>query len=134
MSVHNDLSTGINEIERAQAQSVRELREAQLTLPSLLSGEAMFRALQAALDDLKRSAPQFHDILIQVDNLTVTEISFIEPYTFLLQGLDEKGHDPAIARVCHFSQLNVKVISRPQHGKDRLVSRVIQGFAPTTET
>ena len=118
----------MSDIEAASARRKDEVREAQLALPHLMSGKAMFLALSHAVDEIKSSAPQDHDVLIQVGDLIVTELSFIKPYAFLLKGLDEKGHNAAI--VCHFTQLSARIFQRRQRGANRLVSRVIQGFAP----
>jgi len=128
MSHIDDLAAGVNEMQRAEAQRAQELRESQVSLPQLLSGWAMFLALKSAVDEIKSSAPQDHDVLIQVGDLIVTGLSFIKPYAFLLKGLDEKGHNAAI--VCHFTQLSARIFQRRQRGANRLVSRVIQGFAP----
>src|SRR5439155_23547696 len=86
MSHIDDLAASINEAQRAQAQQAQELRESQLALPRLLSGEAMFLAMKRAMDELVSRAPQDHDVLIQIGDLTITEARFIEPHTFRLDG------------------------------------------------
>ncbi len=120
MSHIDDLAASINEAQ--------ELRESQLALPRLLSGEAMFLAMKRAMDELVSRAPQDHDVLIQIGDLTITEARFIEPHTFLFEGFDQHGHRTGI--VCHFTQVEVHIAYRPKRSADRMVSRVIQGFSP----
>ena len=127
MSQIDDLSAGINEMEHARAQNAQELREAQLALPHLLSGEATFIALKRAVDEFQSRAPQNHDVLIQVNDLIVIKAQFIKPHTFFFEGLDEDGHRAGI--VCHFTQVKARILYRPQRETDRIISRVIQGFA-----
>jgi hypothetical protein len=127
MSHIDDLSASMDDLQRAQAQSAQELREAQLALPCLLSGQATFIAMKRAVDEFQSRAPQNHDVLIQVDDIIVTEAQFIKPHTFLFEGLDEDGHRAGI--VCHFTQVKARILYRPQRETDRIISRVIQGFA-----
>jgi hypothetical protein len=97
---------------------------AQIALPKLLSGEATWLALKRAVDDLVRLAPQDHDVLVCVGDVSVHKIEFIEPHTLLFEGLDQNGHRTGL--VIHFSQLNARVVYLPKRGP----SRVITGFAP----
>jgi hypothetical protein len=92
----------------------------------LLSGDATLAGLKSAVDHLVGTAPQDHDVLILVDDLYVLNVTFIEPHTFLFEGVNLDGHQAA--RVIHFSQVQVSVIYRPKLG----TSRVITGFAPNT--
>jgi len=91
----------------------------------LLSGDATWLALECAVNDLVRSAPQDHDVLIQVGNVSVTKARFIKPHTFLFEGVDQDGHRTGL--VMHFSQVRAHVIYLPKRGADR----VITGFSRT---
>jgi len=88
----------------------------------------MFLAMKHAVNDLVGRAPQDHDVLIQIGDLAVTEARFIEPHSFLFEGVDQNGHRAGV--VCHFTQVIVKVVYRPKQSDERIVSRVIQGFSP----
>lgn len=118
----------IHQMEREKAIRHREAEDAQILLPHLLSGHAMFAAMKRAVDDLVGRAPQDHDVLIQIGDLSVLEAQFIEPHSFLFEGVDQNGHRAGI--VCHFTQVIVKVVYRPKRSAERVVSRVIQGFSP----
>jgi hypothetical protein len=97
---------------------------AQIALPKLLSGEAIWLALQRAVDDLVRLAPQDHDVLVCVGDVSIDKIEFIEPHTFLFKGFGQNGHRTAL--IIHFSQLAARIVYLPKRGP----SRVITGFAP----
>jgi hypothetical protein len=84
-----------------------------------LSGEAVFNALKKAVDDLRESAPTDHDVLIQAFGITVIEVSFVEPHTFLLSGFDEEGNNTSV--VVHFTQLLTHIVYLPKRGKKRIV-------------
>jgi hypothetical protein len=125
------IAQSVNAIENARRELARKSRaatDAQIALPHLLSGESMFIAMKRAVDDLVSRAPQDHDVLIQIGDLSVTEAQFIEPHTFLFEGFNQDGQRAGI--VCHFSQVIVQVIYRPKRSAERVVSRVIQGFSP----
>ena len=92
----------------------------------LLSGDATWAALQSAVHHLVSVAPQDHDVLLQVFDLTVLEARYIEPHTFLFQGVGQDGNRAGI--VCHFTQVVAKVVYLPRRGP----SRVITGFATTS--
>ena len=94
--------------------------------PSLLSGEAAFSGLKTAVEELTSLAPADHDVLIEAFGITVGEVRYIEPHTFLFRGLDNHGHHTHV--VIHFSQLIARVTYRPK----RAESRVITGFARIT--
>lgn len=118
----------LNQLQYERAEHRREAEESQIRLPYLLSGHAMFTAMKRAVDDLKGRAPEDHDILIQIGGLSVLEAHFIEPHTFLFEGINEGGHRSAM--VCHFTQVIVTVIYREKRDEMRVISRVIQGFSP----
>jgi hypothetical protein len=130
MSNFQHIAQSVQAIEGARIEAARKVRaatDAQIALPHLLSGEAMFATMKRAVDDLVIRAPKDHDVLIQLGDLSITEARFIEPHTFLFEGFNEHGHRAAI--VCHFSQVIVKVIYGPKRTTERVVSRVIQGFS-----
>jgi hypothetical protein len=88
------------------------------------SGDATWRALQGAVDYLVKSAPQDHDVLLQMFNLTVLKAQFIKPHTFLFEGIGQDGNRSAI--VAHFSQVVARVVYLPKRSE----TKVITGFAP----
>ena len=89
----------------------------------LLCGDATWAALELAVNNLIISAPQDHDILIQVRDISVLKARFIKPHTFLFEGIDQNGHRTGM--VLHFSQVEARVVYLPKRGPDR----VITGFA-----
>ena len=91
----------------------------------LLSGEATWQSLQAAVKALVAKAPNDHDVLLHVGGLMVTGARFIEPHTFLFEGITQDGHQSGL--VCHFTQVVAQVIYLPKRGP----SRIITGFAPS---
>jgi hypothetical protein len=123
---------GIRAIIGLQAELARKSHEAvaaQIALPHLLSGLAMFDALNRAVQEVSSIAPDDCDVLILVGDLSVTKASFIEPHTFLFEGFTQDGHRSWI--VCHFSQVSCRVVFLPKRGPERVVSRVIHGFSPS---
>ena len=121
MSRLDDLSAGLDDMQRAEAKRAAEFQES-------LSGEARFIALNHAINDFERSAPKDHDVFIQIDDIIVREARFIKPHTFFFEGFDQRGHRAGI--ICHFSQVKARVLSQPRQVERRTVSRVIRGFAP----
>lgn len=113
---------------REQGRRMRAAAEAQISLPRLLSGEAMFVAMKSAVTSLVNRVPQDHDVLIQIGDFFVTEANFIEPHTFLFEGYNQDGHRSTM--VCHFSQVVVRVVYLPKREDTRFISKVIQGFNP----
>jgi hypothetical protein len=53
----------------------------------------------------------------------VIKARFIEPHTFLFEGINQNGHQTG--KVIHFSKLDAQVVFIPKRGPDR----VITGFA-----
>jgi hypothetical protein len=92
-------------------------------MKSLLSGQATWDGLQRAIDNLRRTAPKDHDVVITVGDITVHEVFFWEPHTFSFKGVNIDGEDTWILRP--FSQLAVGVVHRLNKGK-----RIITGFHP----
>ena len=91
----------------------------------LLSGDATWIALERAVNDLVSSAPQDHDVLVQVRDVSVLKAFFIKPHTFLFEGFDQDGHRTRI--IIHFSQVEARVVYLPKRGPDRVVT----GFSRT---
>lgn len=89
----------------------------------LSSGDATFRGLTCAVESMKENAPADHDVLVEAFGLLVTEVNFLQPHSFVFLGFNTDG-DRTCA-VVHFSQVVTKVILRPKHGPER----VITGFA-----
>ena len=90
------------------------------------SGDALWKALQKAVDYLVGVAPQDHDILIQAFGLTVHKAQFIKPHAFLFEGIGQDGHRAGI--VAHFSQVIARVVYLPKQTE----TRIITGFAPVS--
>ena len=105
------------------------IRRLDLTVPKItpisyyLTGEAAFGALKEAVDELARTSPKDHDVMIEAFNLSVTEVRYVKPHTLLFRGFDHEGHDAFV--LCHFSQLVARVVYLPKRG----ASRVITGFS-----
>jgi hypothetical protein len=92
-------------------------------LSDFLSGEAAFVALKKAVDELTSLAPKDHDVIITAFEITVWEVRYIEPHTFLFSGISNDGHHAHV--VVHFSQLVARVTYRPKRDESRFVT----GFA-----
>ena len=82
-----------------------------------VTGEASFIALKQAVDELTSTAPESHDILILGYNLSIREVRYIEPHTFLFSGFDNEGNNAFV--VIHFSQLLVHVVHLPKQKEER---------------
>jgi hypothetical protein len=109
-------------------EAIRQAREAEpeatpVALASLHPGEATWFALKRTVDELAGRAPQDHDVLMLVGDVAVLEVKFIEPHTFIFQGIDQEGQRTGI--VVHYTQVQARVVARPKLG----LSRVITGFA-----
>ncbi|MGD0649652.1 MAG: hypothetical protein ABSA97_00670 [Verrucomicrobiia bacterium] len=92
-------------------------------LAPFLSGESAYIALKKAVDELARTAPKDHDVLVEAFDLAIREVRYIKPHTLLFRGLDDQGHDSFV--LCHFSQLLARVVYLPKRG----ARRIITGFA-----
>lgn len=91
-----------------------------------LKGEATFRAMKDAVEKLVRLAPEDHDVLIQAFDITVREVTYVEPHTLLLSGFNNHGHETCV--VAHHSQLVAHVIYRPkEEGKKRVITGFLEG-------
>jgi hypothetical protein len=118
-------------VTRAQQEAGRRMRaaaEAQIALPSLLSGAATFDALAGAVQELRRLAPDDCDVWILVGDIFVREARFIEPHTFAFEGFDEHGDRAWVVQ--HFSQLSARVVYRTKRDDVPFTSGVIHGFNP----
>jgi hypothetical protein len=85
-----------------------------------LSGEAAFIGLREAVDELVASAPEDHDVIVQAFNISVREIRYIEPHTFLFSGFNQEGHHTAV--VAHYSQVVAHVVYFPKKGNERIIT------------
>jgi hypothetical protein len=118
-----DIVARFGAIQQARIEREAELYAAQTAMPRLLSADATYAALRHAVDQLSRSAPNDHDVLIQAFGISTIEVRYIEPHTFLFSGYDRDGRETFVA--CHFSQLIAHVSYIPKRSKER----VITGFA-----
>ena len=89
----------------------------------LMSAEATFSALISAVNQLSRSAPKDHDVLIHAFGISITQVRYVQPHTFIFEGFNSEGH--TTTAVCHYSQLVAHVVYIPKRGP----SRVITGFS-----
>lgn len=89
-----------------------------------ITGEASFTALKKAVEEIVSLAPEDHDVLIQAFNITVTEIRYVEPHTFILSGFNYDGHNTSV--VCHYSQMLAHVVYLPKREEKRRVIGFIQ--------
>ncbi|MFA6561263.1 MAG: hypothetical protein WCV00_05090 [Verrucomicrobiia bacterium] len=89
----------------------------------LMSGVATFDALKKAVAQLVADAPTDHDVVIAAFGISVVNVHFLQPHSFLFSGFDEDGNKTAV--VVHYSQMVARVVYLPKRGKNR----VITGFA-----
>jgi hypothetical protein len=97
-------------------------------LSPFLSGQAAYFALKRAVDELARTAPKDHDVLIEAFDLAVRAVRYIKPHTLLFCGVDSKGHDSFV--VCHFSQLLARVVYLPKSSSKRVVTLFSDAKSP----
>ena len=89
----------------------------------LMSGDATFAALKAAVAHLVSTAPKDHDVVIYAFDIYVVQVHFIQPHTFLFQGFDQNRNPASV--VVHYSQMAARVVYLPKQGP----KRGITGFA-----
>jgi hypothetical protein len=94
----------------------------------LASGDAIYLALQTAVNELKRTAPADHNVFLVVGSLMVHDTKFLPPHTFLFRG--ESGGLPAW-KVMHFSQVDIDVVYVPKSSPDEC--RIVTGFAKVSD-
>jgi hypothetical protein len=85
-----------------------------------LSGDAAFVALKKAVKEIVASAPKDNDVLVHAFNISVREISYIEPHTFLFRGFNQEGHHTAV--VAHYSQVVAHIVYLPKQGPERIIT------------
>ncbi|WP_068770768.1 hypothetical protein OH491_13655 [Termitidicoccus mucosus] len=85
-----------------------------------LSGEAFFVALKNEVEQLVRSAPEDHDILVQAFNVFFREIRYVEPHTIVFRGALNSGQDASV--IAHFSQCVAHVVYLPKAGPERVIA------------
>lgn len=90
-----------------------------------MSGDATFAALKQSVDELSGSAPEDHDILIHAFGVSVIDVRYVEPHTFVFRGFNGEGH--TTFATCHYSQLVAHIIYIPKRGP----ARVVTGFSST---
>ena len=103
---------------------VRATEEQTKVMRNLLSGHATWAAMKSAVQHLRRIAPKDHDVFVIVGDVTVFETYFLEPHTFLFEGINNDGDHTWIG--LHFSQLAFAVVHRPKLKPEP----VITGFCP----
>jgi hypothetical protein len=90
----------------------RAIDDQTTIMRGLLSGRATFDALDRAVKELRRLAPNDCDVWIKVGDVLVRKAVFVEPHTFSFEGVHENGDRAWVVQ--HFSQLSVTVIYRPK--------------------
>jgi hypothetical protein len=118
-----DMQRGID-LRVRSAANVAAVAQAK-AMRGLLSGDATFEALTQAVEELSKSAPQDHDVLIHAFNISVVKVRYIQPHTFIFEGFNDEGH--TTFATCHFSQLVAHVVYVPKRGRERILT----GFAKT---
>jgi hypothetical protein len=111
------------EISRQPDPAIIAGEKQSRVMHSLMSAEATFSALIQAVNELSRTAPKDHDVLIHAFGISVTQVRYVEPHTFIFEGFNGEGH--ATFSVCHYSQLVAHVVYIPKRGPNR----VITGFS-----
>lgn len=86
----------------------------------LLSGDALYMALMAAVEELAKRAPAEHDVLVQAFGLVVTEVHLREPNALVFCGYDNNGNQSFA--VAHFSQVVASVVYLPKRGPDKVLT------------
>jgi len=109
--------SGYEELALEEAQ-----RQGELTR-RYLSGDALFVALNEAVDALLKVAPKECDVLIEACGVYMSHVEFIEPHTFLFTGNNDAGDKTFV--VAHYSQVTARVVFM----KPKAPDRVIVGFA-----
>lgn len=111
--------------ESPEVRAAEAAEQLNRSLRYHLDGRAAFDALVSAVEELSRTAPDNHDVLVLVGDLAVRKVRFDKPHTMTFEGFDSAGQ--RAWAIQHYTQLNARVIYRP-HESGR--SRVITGFAP----
>jgi len=114
----------IRQSQACLASRERAVAEAQISMPNLFTGRAMWLAMKSAVEQVRGGAPKDHDVTLLVGNIAVTKTFFIEPHAFLFHGVNDGGENVWLG--LHYSQLVFEVIHRPKNGP----ARVITGFSP----
>lgn len=77
------------------------------------SGEASFKALTQLTNKLAKLTSEEYGVILETkDGLSITEISYYEPHTFMLSGVDQQGNDAH--DLIHYSQLNLRMTKVPK--------------------
>lgn len=123
-----DAIRSLTHIPVTKHAAIRAAEMQSEVMHNLMSGDATFIALKDAVDEITRSAPKDHDVVIQAFNILVAEVRLLQPHTLLLSGFNQEGHRTAV--VAHYSQMVAHVVYFPQRGPER----VITGFHVETES
>ncbi|HVM62955.1 MAG TPA: hypothetical protein VMV72_18990 [Verrucomicrobiae bacterium] len=86
----------------------------------LMSGEATFVALKEAVESLVGAAPKDHDVMIHAFGISVLDVRFLKPHSFLFRGFDQDGNQTSV--VVHYSQMVARVVYVPKRGQKRVVT------------
>jgi hypothetical protein len=88
-----------------------------------LDGQSIYDAIVYSVDQLRNTAPEDCDTLIQAFGLTIDKVTFHHPHTLIFSGTDDLHHRTEV--VAHYTQVIVQITYVPR--VDPNVSRVI-GF------
>ena len=83
----------LNTYQGGCRQGQRSVFVAQEQQQRLLSGDATWHALKQAVNELSGTAPKDHDVVLRVADLSVHEARYIEPHSFLFQGISDDGRE-----------------------------------------
>lgn len=106
-------------IPRDQRAIEEAARQGSLTR-KMLSGDALYVALVASVEELAKSAPAEHDVLVRAFGLVVTEVHLREPHAFIFHGYNDAGHQSFV--VAHFSQVVATVVYLPKRGPEKILT------------
>src|SRR5579862_5505046 len=98
-------------------------------IQGMLSGKATFEAMEKAIRLLAQSAPPENDVIIIAFNVSVKNVEYIDPHTFVFDGLNHEGQ--RTLAICHFSQLVSHAICRLKAVAAE--ARIITGFSKTDQ-
>jgi hypothetical protein len=115
----------LREVFQEEARRKNAATDAQISMPSLLSGDPTWLALVQSVEDLTRVAPQDHDVFLVAEDIFVLKAEFLRPHSFRFEGLNQDGHRTWV--IVHFSQLKARVVYLPK--RDAAAPRIITGFA-----
>jgi hypothetical protein len=89
ISMHPNEAFSTIAIQKHPSVAVAEQTAA---MKSLMNGDASFSALIQAVEQLSKSAPADHDVLISAFNISVVKVRYVQPHTFIFEGFDDESH------------------------------------------